>query len=179
MGRLFFTILMVVVYTATMGLSYLYFRGKFAFESSYIADIGLVQGDAVEGVREEERSRLYESRRDSPVTRSGTVFRKDALLVVAEDIIRKQMEPYKVRLLDLYMDRAGVIYVDLGGELKNNFRGSAAEELDVITGLYKGIEFKVPGFSALKILVDGKEIESFGGHIDVSRPIGEEIAKGT
>jgi hypothetical protein len=47
----------------------------------------------------------------------------------------------------------------------------------VIARLYKGIKFKVPGFTALKILINGKETESFGGHIDISRPIGEEIAE--
>lgn len=177
MSRWLFVFLLIITYTCTMGISYLYFKGKFAFESSYIADIGLVQNDSSSKDREGDPSRLYESKRSSPVIRSGTVFRKDALLFVAEDIIMKNMRHYKVRLLDLYMDREGIIYIDFGGELKKNFKGDATEELNIIASLYKGIRFKVPGFTALKILINGKETESFGGHIDISRPIGEEIAE--
>ncbi len=177
MSRPLFVFLLVIAYTGTMGISYFYFKDRFAFESSYIADIGLERDNVYSEAPEGDPSRLYESKRSSPVIRSGTVFRKDALLFVAEDIIKKNMMPYKVRLLDLYMDREGIIYIDFGGELKNNFKGSATEELRMIAGLYKGIKFKVPGFTALKILINGKETESFGGHIDISRPIGEKIAE--
>lgn len=177
MSRWLFVLLLIITYTCTMGMSYFYFKGKFKFESSYIADIGLVQYESSSEDREGDPLRLYESKRSSPVIRSGTVFRKDALLFVAEDIIKRNMMPYKVRLLDLYMDREGIVYIDFGGELKNNFEGDATEELNIIAGLYKGIKFKVPGFTALKILINGAETESFGGHIDISRPIGEKIAE--
>ncbi|MBL7032385.1 MAG: GerMN domain-containing protein [Nitrospira sp.] len=177
MSRWLFMFFLIITFTGAMGMSYFYFKGKFAFESSYIADIGLVQDEDSSEGRDGDPSRLYESKKSSPVIRSGTVFRKDALLFVAEDIIKKNMEPYKVRLLDLYMDREGIVYIDFGGELKNNFMGDATEELRMIAGLYNGIRFKVPGFTALKILINGKETESFGGHIDISRPIGEEIAE--
>ncbi len=177
MSRPLFVFLLVIAYTGTMGISYFYFKDRFAFESSYIADIGLERDNVYSEAPEGDPSRLYESKRSSPVIRSGTVFRKDALLFVAEDIIKKNMMPYKVRLLDLYMDREGIIYIDFGGELKKNFKGSATVELRMFAGLYKGIKFKVPGFTALKILINGKETESFGGHIDISRPIGEKIAE--
>jgi len=177
MSRWLFVFILIITYTGTMGMSYFYLKGRFAFESSYIADIGLVQDESSSEDLQGDTSRLYENKRSSPVIRSGTVFRKDTLLFVAEDIIKKNMGPYKVRLLDLYMDREGIVYIDFGGELKNNFKGDATEELRIIAGLYNGIKFKVPGFTALKILINGKETESFGGHIDISRLIGEEIAE--
>ena len=177
MSRWLFAFVLIITYTGTVGASYFYLKDRFAFESSYIADIGLVQDESSSEDRKGDPLRLYESRRSSPVIRSGTVFRKDALLFVAEDIIKQNMRPYKVRLLDLYMDREGIVYIDFGNELKKNFKGGATEELRMIAGLYKGIKFKVPGFTALKILINGKETESFGGHIDISRPIGEEIAE--
>ena len=177
MSRSLFLFLLIITYTGAMGISYFYFKGKFEFESSYISDIGLMQDESSTEVRDRDPLRLYESKSSSPVIRSGTVFRKDALLFVAEDIIKKNMRPYNVRLLDLYMDREGIVYIDFGGELKNNFKGDATEELSIIAELYKGIKFKVPGFTALKILINGKEAESFGGHIDISRPIGEKIAE--
>lgn len=176
MSRWLSMFFLIIVYAGAMSMSYFFFKGRFAVESSYMADMGIVQkGPSSKDMK--GNSRLYESKKSGPVIRSGTVFRKDAMLFVAEDIIKKNMEPYGVRLLDLYMDRDGIVYIDFGSELKNNFKGDATEELSIIARLYKGIKFKVPGFTALKILINGEEAESFGGHIDISRPIGEKIAE--
>ena len=177
MSSWLFVFILILIYTGTMGVSYLYFEDKFAFESTYIAEIGLVHGDTPSDEQNGDPSRLYEGQESAPFIRSGTVFRKDALLFVVEDIINKSMMRYNVKLRDLYMDREGIVYIDFGGGLNKNFKGDATEELHLIAGLYKGIKFKIPGFTALKILVNGKETESFGGHIDISRPIGEEIAQ--
>jgi hypothetical protein len=70
------------------------------------------------------------------------------------------------------------MYVDFGAELKKNFRGDAFEELSLIAGLYKSIRETIPGFKALKILIEGKETESLGGHINILKPFGEEITEG-
>ena len=42
--------------------------------------------------------------------------------------------------------------------------------------LFNGIRTSVPGLTAMKILIEGKEVQNLGGHIDISKPIGEEIA---
>jgi hypothetical protein len=122
-----------------------------------------------------DSGRLYEGGRQEPDLQDGTLIRQDAQLAAAEDTIRKYIEPYKVRLLDLYMDNEGVIYIDLGEEIKRNFSGGAIDELKLITGLYKGVKAAVPGCTALKLLIQGSEAESFGGHIDISGPIGDEL----
>jgi len=176
MNRRVFIFVLIGIYAGVMGISYLYFKGKFSFESTFLSDSGLVQQESSSKAPEVD-TRLYENGKNSPAAGSGTVLRKDELLFVAEDIIKKNMEPYGVRLLDLYMDAEGIVYIDFGGELKNNFKGDATEELRMIAGLYNGIKGKVPGFTALKILINGEEAESFGGHMDISGPIGEEIAE--
>ncbi len=175
--RWLYLFVLIVSFVISTGMSYFYFKQKFAFESSFIADIESRHAKAAHKEQEEGSLRLYKSDEHVPAARSGTIFRKDTLLVVTEDIIRKQVKPYGVRLLDLYMDKEGVIYVDFGDEIKKNFNGDAFEELLIIAGLYKGIKLTILGFTALKILIDGKEVESFGGHIDISKPIGEEIAE--
>jgi hypothetical protein len=100
----------------------------------------------------------------------------DAELAAAENSIKKYLESYNTGLIDLYMDSSGIIYIDMGDELKKNFKGDASEELNIITGLYKSIEAAVPGFRALKILINGNETETLGGHIDISMPVGGDIA---
>lgn len=171
-----FLLLLVVSFAVSTGTGFFYFRNKFAFDSSFIADIEARHEKKVNEGPKKGPGRLYEGVRQEEI-QDNTVFRQDAHLVRAEDIIRKYFEPYKVRLLDLYLDNEGVIYIDLGDEIKRNFSGGAVEELKLIAGLYSSIKPVVPGFSALKILIEGSEAESFGGHIDISKPIGEEIAE--
>lgn len=168
-----FMLLLLLSFVMSIGVSFFYLKNKFAFEPSFVA-VGELKSHE-KGIADSGERRLYKPKeRDLPI-RGGTILRKDALLVMVEDFIRKQAEPYRVDLLDLYLDREGIIYIDFGSEIKKNFRGDAYEELSILAGLYKGIKDTVPGLTAMKILIEGSEEKSFGGHIDISRPIGEEV----
>jgi hypothetical protein len=168
-----FFLIVVSVLLITSGASYLYFKPKFSFESPFIANMNSKESGISEETGEGDPSDLYKD--SSPVIYEEE-FRQDTVLVIAEDVITKVIKPYKIRLHDLYMDRTGVIYIDLSDGLSKDFRGDVLEELNIVAGLYSRIKTSVPGFTALKILIQGKEVESFGGHIDISRPIGEGIA---
>jgi hypothetical protein len=90
-------------------------------------------------------------------------------------VIRKYLKTFGTNLLDLYIDKRGIIYVDIGKEIRKNFMGDAYEEYRIITGLCRSIRSSIPDFMALKILIDGEETESLGGHIDISRPMRGDI----
>ena len=173
-----YVLLLAASFIISVGGSFLYLKDEFAFESEFIADIESTQYKEALAHENTGSSRLYRSTESISPVKGGTVFRKDALLVIVEDFIKKHVEPYGVRLLDLYLDREGVIYMDFGSELKKNFRGDVHEELNILAGLYKGIKLTIPGLTSLKILIDGSEAESFGGHIDISKPVGEEVTYG-
>ena len=172
-----FIFVLFISFALSTGTSFFYFKDKFAFDSTFIADIEARQDKEKSRGQKKGPHRLYVAGKQEPDFEDNVVLRQDTLLVIAEDIIRRYVKPYKVRLLDLYMDKEGVIYIDFGDELKRNFNGDVAEELEIIAGLYRDMKSTIPGFAALKILIGGKEAESFGGHIDISKPIGEEIAK--
>ncbi len=176
MGMVLFLFILVVFFTISAGGSFYYLKEKFAFDSAFIADIEARRGKAEALGRKKSSSRLYRERSQEVEDEAETVVRKDALLVTAEDIIRKYVNPHDVRLLDLYMDKEGIIYADFGDELRRNVHVDAREELEIVAGLYNSLRTTIPGFTALKILIGGKEAESLGGHIDISKPIGEEIA---
>jgi hypothetical protein len=159
-----------------MGASYFYFKDKFSFESSFIAEIESRKANAIDKNRGNDIQRLYETRGSDQLIQGSMIFRKDTLLVTAEDFIRQHLSSYSATLLDLYLDQEGIIYIDFGSEIKKKFRGDAYGEMNVLAGLFKGMKNIVPGLSAIKILIEGKEAETFGGHIDISKPLGEEIA---
>ncbi len=176
-GRGIFLLVLFISFSVSAGAGFFYFKEKFAFESSFIAEIESRHALAERVKKKKTDMRLYDADKNTSEAESAQVFRKDTMLVVAEDIIRKQVKPYSVRLLDLYMDRQGIVYIDFGDELRKNFHGDTLEELNILAGLFSRMKAAVPGFKALKILIEGRETESFGGHVDISKPIGKEIAE--
>jgi hypothetical protein len=170
-----YLLVMVMLFLLSTGVSYLYFKPRLAFESSFVETLKSSQPKAKHPRKQEDSSRLYKPYKHDSSIWYNADYRKDAVLVMAENVIRRYIKPYDVRLLDLYMDREGVIYIDLSNEIRKNFKGDAFEEFSIIAGLYRSIKITIPDFTALKILIEGKEVESFGGHVDISKPIGEEI----
>ncbi|MDO8281104.1 MAG: hypothetical protein Q7U10_00515 [Thermodesulfovibrionia bacterium] len=168
-----FFILMIAVLFITAGASFIYFKPRFSFESSFISDITSGNRKTSEETDNTDPGNLYKG--SSPAS-SEEGDRQDSVLVIAEGVIREYIKPYNTQLLDLYVDKTGVIYIDLGDGLLKNFKGDAMEEFNIISGLYGKLKAAVPGFTAMKILIQGKEAESLGGHIDISKPIGEGIA---
>jgi hypothetical protein len=172
-----FLFVLVISFALSTGSSYFLLKDEFAFDSAFLADIEARQDKEGLSGQGRDARRLYGAGKGESDSEGSVVLREDNLLVVTEDIIRNYVKSYKVRLLDLYMDKEGVIYIDFGDEFNKNFHGDAFEEVKVIAGLYGSIKSTIPGFSALKILIEGREADSLGGHIDISRPIGEEIAE--
>jgi len=166
---------MVMLFLLSTGVSYLYFKPRFALKSSFVEALKSSEPKAKHPDKHQASSRLYKPYRHDSSIWYNADYRKDAVLVMAENVIRRYIKPYGVRLLDLYMDREGVIYIDLSNDIRKNFRGDAFEEYSIIAGLYRSIKVTIPDFTALKILIEGKEVESFGGHIDISKPIGERL----
>ena len=167
-----FLCVLAVSFAISTGGSYLFLKDKFSVDSTFVSERKDNQDKAVD---EEHKKRLYGTYGPETDGEGSVVIREDTLLVVAEDVIRKYVQPFKVKLLDLYMDKSGVIYIDLSDEFKISLNVDAGEELKMIAGLYSSIKSTIPGFSALKILIEGREAESLGGHIDISKPIGKEI----
>ncbi|MBI5055155.1 MAG: hypothetical protein HZB61_00870 [Nitrospirae bacterium] len=165
--------MLIIAFVISTGASYFFLKGKFTFDTSFVNELASRQAKTENKEQKEETRRLY----DFKATTEGTETGKDAALASAEDAIKRYLKTYRASLQDLYMDKDGIVYIDLGNELKKDFKGDASEELNIIAGLYKCIEPVVPGLTAIKILIEGHEAETLGGHLDISKPIGKEIAE--
>lgn len=72
--------------------------------------------------------------------------------------------PQNVKLLGLYKDDKQMLYIDLSDEARRNFQGDAMSEYLLLKGLYESLLSNVQDFQDCKILIEGKEIETLGGH---------------
>lgn len=79
--------------------------------------------------------------------------------------------PKNVKLLGLYKDEAQMLYIDLSDEVRRNFQGDALSEYLLLKGLYESLVSNVQDFQDVKILVEGKETETLGGHFFLKYPL--------
>lgn len=73
--------------------------------------------------------------------------------------------PQNVKLLGLYKGADRILYVDLSDEVRRNFQGDALQEYLLLRGLYESLISNLEDISDIKVLVNGREIETLGGHV--------------
>ncbi len=79
--------------------------------------------------------------------------------------------PANVKLLGLYRDAQQILYLDLSDEVRRNFHADALSEYLLLRGLYETVTANIPDISDIKILVEGKEIDTLGGHMPLRYPL--------
>jgi germination protein M len=80
--------------------------------------------------------------------------------------------PDGTRLWHAYFDDAQkLVYLDFSQELVAGLRGGSASELMVLTSLLRTLAVAFPDIESAQILVDGLEVETLAGHIDLTRPL--------
>lgn len=88
---------------------------------------------------------------------------------VSEEVIKEYLKELNVplsntRLLGVYRDSNNIIYIDLSDDIRRYFSGDARFEHNLLESLLKTVLINVPAVEDVKLLVEGKEIESIGGH---------------
>jgi spore germination protein GerM len=80
--------------------------------------------------------------------------------------------PAGVQLRDIFITPQGLAFVDLSQELiANHPGGTCAEELTIYS-LTNTLITNFPAVKKVQILVEGREIQSLAGHLDLSKPYG-------
>lgn len=96
---------------------------------------------------------------------------------VVELLLRRSAAfPRGVELREIFITSQGVAYVDLSQELISNHPGgSSAEELTVFS-LTSTLIANFPAIKTVKLLVEGREIQTIAGHLDLTLPYGRAPA---
>ena len=68
------------------------------------------------------------------------------------------------KVLGVYKDRDNILYIDFPDDFKKNFYGDARQEYYLLKSLYETMISNIPSTEDVRVLIDGKEIESIGGH---------------
>lgn len=99
-------------------------------------------------------------------------LQQQAKAVVRLLLRRSAAIPSGVELRELFITSQGVAYVDLSQEFVSNHPGgSSAEELAVFS-LSNTLVANFPAVKNAMILVEGREIQTLAGHLDLTVPYG-------
>jgi spore germination protein GerM len=79
--------------------------------------------------------------------------------------------PTGTTLRALFLGEGGEAYVDLSRELMTAHPGGTMNELLTVYTIVNALTANLPAITSVQILVDGKEVETLAGHVDLRRPI--------
>ena len=130
--------------------------------------------------------RMYYPVHDRLLTEERKLPRRTAQLAIAEAAVEEFLKgpvggvisslPSDAKLLGLYKDTDQILYVDLSDEFRRNFQGDAYTEFFLLKGLYESLISNVPDIQDVKVLIEGKEIETLGGHLYLLYPLKNTVA---
>ena len=110
-------------------------------------------------------------------TETEEILYSPSLQQQAKEVVRLLLRrsgtiPRGVSLRELFITSQGVAYLDLSQEVVSNHPGgSSAEELTVFS-LSQTLIANFPAVKTVKILVEGREIQTLAGHLDLTIPYG-------
>jgi spore germination protein GerM len=79
--------------------------------------------------------------------------------------------PPDVRLLDVYLTARGEAFVDLSREVTANHPGGSLDELFTVYSIVNAVTVNLPAVARVQILVDGREVDTLAGHVDLRHPL--------
>ena len=83
--------------------------------------------------------------------------------------------PRGTKLRRAFLDSSQrILYLDFNTALVANLNPGSATELALIGSILRTVAIDFPEIESVQILVDGLEVETLGGHIDLTRPLRPE-----
>jgi hypothetical protein len=129
----------------------------------YVADDGArlasVERDVAYGVGADEQAREIVAAQIAPVVEP---------LVSAI--------PPGTTLRAVFITKNGDAFVDLSREARTAHPGGSVNELLTVYTIVNALTVNLPAVTAVQVLVDGKEVDTLSGHVDLRRPLAKNLA---
>jgi len=79
--------------------------------------------------------------------------------------------PEGTTLRAFYVTERGDAFVDLSPEIVTGHPGGSLNELLTVYAIVNAVTANLPAAKRVQILVDGKEVDTIAGHVDLRRPL--------
>lgn len=84
--------------------------------------------------------------------------------------------PQGTTLRAVYVSERGEAFVDLSAEVSSNHTGGALDELLSVYAIVNALTVNLPAIKGVQILVEGKEVDTLAGHVDLRQPLAKNLA---
>ncbi len=126
----------------------------------------------------DEGTRLVAVERDVPYGEGAVEQAKEIvnaqIAPVAEPLV--SAIPPGTKLRALFVSERGEAYVDLSREVSAAHEGGALDEVLTVYTIVNALTANLPAITAVQVLVDGKEVDTLAGHVDLRRPLAENLS---
>jgi spore germination protein GerM len=83
--------------------------------------------------------------------------------------------PADTRLRDVFITERGDAFVDLSGEIASKHSGGSLDEIFTVYTIVDALTVNLPAIKRVQILVDGKEVDTLAGHVDLRHPLAKGV----
>ena len=83
--------------------------------------------------------------------------------------------PEGTALRALFLTDRGEAYVDLSGEARAKHTGGSLDEIFTIYTIVNVLTVNLPAITRVQILVEGKEVDTLAGHVDLRHPLQKNL----
>ena len=83
--------------------------------------------------------------------------------------------PEATALRALYLTEGGEAFVDLSGDARAKHTGGSLDEIFTIYTIVNALTVNLPAITRVQILVDGKEVDTLAGHVDLRHPLHKNL----
>lgn len=84
--------------------------------------------------------------------------------------------PAGTTLRAFYVTERGDAFVDLSPELSSAHPGGSFTELLTVYAIVHAVTANLPAVQRVQILLDGREVDTIAGHVDVRRPLVPDVS---
>jgi germination protein M len=93
---------------------------------------------------------------------------------VAEPLV--SAVPAGTKLRAIFVTPNGDAFVDFSRELVSGHSGGSTNELLTVYSIVNALCANLPAVHSVELLVDGKQVETLAGHVDLRRPLEKTLA---
>lgn len=125
----------------------------------------------------EDGMNLVGVQREVPL--GDTVMEQARQIVIAQ--LGQAPEPFasalppSTTLRTLYLTDRGDAFVDLSNDARTKHTGGALDELFAVYAIVNALTTNLPAITRVQILIDGKEVDTLAGHVDLRHPLQKNL----
>jgi hypothetical protein len=79
--------------------------------------------------------------------------------------------PADTKLREVFVTGRGDAFVDLSGEVATRHSGGSLDEIFTVYTIVNALTVNLPAIARVQILIDGKEVDTIAGHVDLRHPL--------